>query len=215
MLCSLETYHVLLDIIWFNYLAMDILVADYRSRASNDAQQPISTHEYLLKEGYSNSLCDKYLAPLLSTLWGTNVGKLLPQFPAEALVRCLRDHKLFRTQRTTPDFRRINAGTSHLIQSMASSFPFEKVHLNTRVREIVRLGKKEYAISTDGGELHFDHIVFAVDNDEVLNILGSNIDAEQKEIIQGLRTTKNIAVLHSDPLVSKNMTLCPIFNPLM
>ncbi|KAF7592471.1 hypothetical protein BBP40_000252 [Aspergillus hancockii] len=206
MLCNPETYRILLDVTWLNYLAMDILMTEYQPTESNDAQQSLSTHDYLLKEGYSNILCDKYLAPLLSTLWGTNVGKLLPQFPVKALLNCLCDHKLFHTQRTTPNLRRIDAGTSHFIQSMASSFPSEKVHLDTRVQEIIRLGKKQYAISTaDGTEMHFDHIVFAVDNDEILKILGSNMDAEEGGIIRGLRTTRNIAVLHSDPLLTPSM----------
>ncbi|GMG08036.1 unnamed protein product [Aspergillus oryzae] len=87
---------------------------------------------------------------------------------------------------------------------MARGFSPENVHLNTSVREIVRMGKKQYSLFTaDGRELHFDHIIFAVDNDEILKVLGSNIDTKETEIIQGLKTTNNIAVLHSDPFVSK------------
>ncbi|KAB8239395.1 uncharacterized protein BDW43DRAFT_3584 [Aspergillus alliaceus] len=205
MLYSLRAYRLVLDIIWFNYLAMDLLGGNYRSRESADVEPSPTAHEYLSKEGYSKSLCDNYLAPLLSTLWGTNVGRLLPQFPVKTLIRCLCDHKLFGTRRTTPNFRRIDAGTSHFIQTMARDFPSGNVHLNTSVTEVVRLGKKIYNLSTaDGRELHFDHIIFTVDNHEILKILGSSMDAEEEDIIQGLRTTNNIAVLHSDPLLIPN-----------
>ena len=203
MLCSLGTFRLLFDIIWFNYLAMDILIDKRRFHDKANVQQTLSTHKFLSKEGYSKSLCDEYLAPLLSTLWGTNIGRLLPQFPMTTLIRSLCDHQLFGTPRTTPDFRRIDCGTSHVVQTMARGFSPENVHLNTSVREIVRMGKSQYSIFTaDGRELHFDHIIFAVDNDEILKILGSNIDTEEMEIIQGLKTTNNIAVLHSDPFVS-------------
>lgn len=204
MLCNLGTIRLLLDIIWFNYLAMDVLIEKRRSHDKTNVQQSLSTHEFLSKERYSKSLCDQYLAPLFSTLWGTNVGRLLPQFPVKTLIRSLCDHQLFGTRRTTPDFRRIDGGTSHVVQAMARGFSPENVHLNTSVREIVRMGKKQYSLFTaDGRELHFDHIIFAVDNDEILKVLGSNIDTKETEIIQGLKTTNNIAVLHSDPFVSK------------
>ncbi|GAB1192295.1 hypothetical protein APSETT444_001484 [Aspergillus pseudonomiae] len=86
---------------------------------------------------------------------------------------------------------------------MAKGFSSENVHLNTRVREITRVDKRQYSLFTaDGRESHFDHIIFAVDNDEILKILGSNIDTDETEIIEGLKTTNNIAVLHSDPFVS-------------
>ncbi|QMW28509.1 hypothetical protein F9C07_1334690 [Aspergillus flavus] len=203
MLCNLGTIRLLLDIIWFNYLAMDVLIEKRRSHDKTNVQQSLSTHEFLSKERYSKSLCDQYLAPLFSTLWGTNVGRLLPQFPVKTLIRSLCDHQLFGTRRTTPDFRRIDGGTSHVVQAMARGFSPENVHLNTSVREIVRMGKKQYSLFTaDGRELHFDHIIFAVDNDEILKVLGSNIDTKETEIIQGLKTTNNIAVLHSDPFLA-------------
>ncbi|KAE8415675.1 hypothetical protein BDV36DRAFT_285132 [Aspergillus pseudocaelatus] len=185
---------------------MDILIDKRRSHDKTNVQQSLSTHKFLSKEGYSRSLCDEYLAPLLSTLWGTNIGRLLPHFPMTTLIRSLCDHQLFGTPRTTPDFRRIDGGTSHVVQTMARGFSPENVHLNTSVREIVRVGKRQYSIFTaDGRGLHFDHIVFAVDNDEILKILGSNIDTEEMEIIQGLKTTNNIAVLHSDPFLAPNI----------
>ncbi|KAE8352376.1 FAD/NAD(P)-binding domain-containing protein [Aspergillus coremiiformis] len=205
MLCNLGTYRLVLDIIWFNYLAVEILVNN-RSCENIHVQQSLSTLEYLWKEGYSRSLCDKYLAPLLSTLWGTNVGRLLPKFPARTLVRCLWDHKLFGTRQTLPDFRRIDAGTSHFIQIMSRNFPSGKVHVNASVRKILRVSKKQSCLITaDGMEMHFDHIVFAVDNHEIRRILGANLDIEEREIIQGLRTATNIAVLHSDPLLAPNI----------
>ncbi|OGM41123.1 hypothetical protein ABOM_010199 [Aspergillus bombycis] len=206
MLCSLGTVRLLLDIIWFNYMAMDILIDKRPSRDKTNVQQSLSTLEFLSNEGYSKSLCDQYLAPLLSTLWGINIGRLLPQFPVKTLIHSLCDHQLFGIRRTTPDFRRIDGGANHVVQTMVKGFSPENVHLNTRVREITREGKRQYSLLTaDGRESNFDHIIFAVDNNEILKILGSNIDTDETEIIQGLKTTNNIAVLHSDPFLAPNI----------
>ena len=54
----------------------------------------------------------------------------------------------------------------------------------------------------NGEQMEFDHVIFAVDSQTTLRLLGSAIDAEEKEILQDIGTTRNIAVLHSDSRVS-------------
>ncbi|KAE8374753.1 FAD/NAD(P)-binding domain-containing protein [Aspergillus bertholletiae] len=203
-LCSLGNLRWLLDIIWFNYLAVDILTDKHHSHDKANVQ--LSTYEFLSKEGYSKRLCDQYLAPLLSTLWGTNVGRLLPQFPVKTVIRSLCDHQLFGARRTAPCFRRIDGGASHVVQTMTEGFAPENVHLSTSVWKVVRIGKRQYTLFTeDGRESHFGHVIFAVGNDEIVKILGSNIDTEEAEIISGLKTANNIAILHSDPFLAPNL----------
>ncbi|KAE8144934.1 FAD/NAD(P)-binding domain-containing protein [Aspergillus avenaceus] len=203
LLCNLETCRTLLEILWFKYLVMGPLKGESRRWGSNDIHESLSTHEYFSNEGHSEGLCDKYLAPLVSALWGTNAGRVLPEFPVKALINSLSQHKLLSTRRNLVDFRRISDGTTQLIQSMTSNFPPSQVHLETRVRSISHRGKKQYGLVTaDGREMSFDHVVFAIDSDEILKLLGCSIDSEEKKTIQNLRTTKNIAVLHSDPLLT-------------
>ncbi|PYH96251.1 FAD/NAD(P)-binding domain-containing protein [Aspergillus ellipticus CBS 707.79] len=202
ILCNTETYRILSDIIWLRYLAVDILDPKFRNSKADDVLQSLSTHDYLSEEGYSNNFRDKYLAPMLSMLWSTNAGKFLPQLPVKALVRCLYDHHLLKPHQVLPDWRCIRPGASQLVQSMSQQFPSSKVHLKTRVTEVIRHGKDHYCIlMSNGQEMFFNHIIFAVNGPETIKILGSHSSAQEKEIIQGLGYTRNIAILHSDPLL--------------
>lgn len=203
-LCSLETYRILFDIIRLKYLVLDILIdralfsSQHRSRHSSNA------YDYLFNEGFSSSFRDKYLAPLLSTLWGTNAGRFLPRLSVRDLARFLHDHDLLRIRKFSTPWRRMDVTASQFVQRMAGSFPASKVHLGTRVQKVKRTEKGRYNIFTSNSEkMDFDHVIFAVDSDETLRLLQSTKSAEEREILQDIRITKNIAVLHSDNSVSR------------
>lgn len=184
-------------------MAVDVLDHGFEACNPTDAQS-LSMHEYLAGEEYSNIFIENYLAPLLSMLWSTNAGKFLPRVPAKALVQALCDHQLLRPRQALPDWRRIGPGVSHFIQTMTKSFPSSKVHLKTRVREVVQYGKKYGIMTSAGEEMFFNHIVFAVNGQETIKILGTLANEQEKEIMRSLGSTRNISVLHSDPLVSHN-----------
>ncbi|PWY87657.1 FAD/NAD(P)-binding domain-containing protein [Aspergillus heteromorphus CBS 117.55] len=201
-LCSLETYRILSDIIWLRYLAVDVLSTKLGACKTKNVLQSLSAHDYLSGEGYSNNFRNKYLAPMLSMLWSTNAGKFLPQLPVRALVQCLCDHQLLKPRQVPPDWRCIKPGTSQLVHTMSQHFPASKVHLKSRVVEVIRHGKNQYGVLTsDGQEMFFNHIIFAVNGPETIKILGSHASLQEKDIIQGLGSTRNISVLHSDPLL--------------
>lgn len=95
----------------------------------------------------------------------------------------------------------ISAG--QFIQHMAAGFPPSNVHIRAKVQEVKRIGKKGYRlVIPNGEEMDFSHVIFAVDNQEALQLLKSTIRAEEMEVLQDMRTTRSIAVLHSDFLVS-------------
>ncbi|GLA24894.1 hypothetical protein CBS147346_8977 [Aspergillus niger] len=203
-LCNFETYRILCDVIWMRYMAVDVLDHGFEACNPTDAQS-LSMHEYLAGEEYSNIFIENYLAPLLSMLWSTNAGKFLPRVPAKALVQALCDHQLLRPRQALPDWRRIGPGVSHFIQTMTKSFPSSKVHLKTRVREVVQYGKKYGIMTSAGEEMFFNHIVFAVNGQETIKILGTLANEQEKEIMRSLGSTRNISVLHSDPLLMPNV----------
>ncbi|THC94402.1 hypothetical protein EYZ11_006131 [Aspergillus tanneri] len=99
-------------------------------------------------------------------------------------------------------------GVNNFIEAMTRNFPLERVHLNTNIREIQLSGKGQYSlITSDGQQLYFDHIVFAVDGQEILRLWHPKLlSVEEKEIIEHLKTTKNIAVLHSDVLLTTRIS---------
>ncbi|GKZ19181.1 hypothetical protein AbraIFM66951_008015 [Aspergillus brasiliensis] len=203
-LCNIETYRVLCDVIWLKYMAVDVLDHGFETCKPTDFNMS-STDEYLAGEEYSNTFIENYLAPLLSMLWSTNAGKFLPRLPAKALVRCLYDHQLLKPRQALPNWRRIGPGMSHFIQTMTKNFPSSKVHLRTRVGKVVQYGKKYGIMTSAGEEMFFNHIVFAVNGQETIKILGSLANEQEKEIIRSLGSTRNISVLHSDPLLMPNV----------
>ncbi|RAH58108.1 FAD/NAD(P)-binding domain-containing protein [Aspergillus piperis CBS 112811] len=203
-LCNLETYRILCDAIWLKYMAVDVLDPGFEACKPTDPQS-LSSHEYLAGEEYSNTFIENYLAPLLSILWSTNAGKFLPRVPAKALVQALYHHQLLKPRQALPNWRRIGPGMSQFIQTMTKSFPSSKVHLKTRVTEIVQYGKKFGIMTSAGEELFFNHLVFAVNGQETIKILGSLANEQEKGIIRSLGSTRNISVLHSDPLLMPNV----------
>jgi len=101
---------------------------------------------------------------------------------------------------------------SQFVQRMTDSFSAGKVHLGTKVQQVKRTGKGKYSLFTsDSEEMDFDHVIFAVDSDEVLQLLQPTKKAKEREILQDIRMTNNIAVLHSNPSVSKTLLSILIF----
>ena len=207
ILCKLETYRLLLDVLSLRFLGVDVLTQP----AVEGADMQDSTESYLLDKGYSDGFRDRYLTPLLSTLWRTNVGRFLSSLPVKALVHSLSDHQLLSTCDTIPKWRRIDPGVRYLIEAMAKDFPLEKLHFQTKVNEIMRRSKSQYdLVTSEGKHSHFDHIILTVDGQEILRLLGSAATAEEKDILRWLGVTKNIAVLHSDAHVSQSAVLRPL-----
>ncbi|KAL4919985.1 hypothetical protein BDW62DRAFT_29430 [Aspergillus aurantiobrunneus] len=196
ILFKLETYRLFLDAISLRCLGADVLIRP----TSEGAYVQHSTESYLSEKGYSDSFRDRYLTPLLSTLWRTNAGRFLPSLPVKVLVHSLSNHQLLSMYEAVPKWRRIDPGTRHLVEAMATILPSQKLHLHTKVNEIARRSKSHYdLVTSEGTHSHFDHIILTVDGHEILRLLGSTVTAEEKDILQGLGVTRNIAVLHSDP----------------
>ena len=202
-LCSLETWRILFDIVRLKYLSLDVLMDRHSFNQRCNSQQSPSVHDYLSNEGFSSSFRDKYLAPLLSTLWAANAGRFLPRLSIKFLAYFLHDNKLLCILESLPHWRRVNITASQFIQRMADGFPSSRIHFGTRVQAVNRTAKNNHTLLMCNGEqMEFDHVIFAVDSQTTLRLLGSAIDAEEKEILQDIGTTRNIAVLHSDSLVS-------------
>lgn len=199
MFCSLETWQTIFDVVRFKYLAVDILGDEVE-----DLGFLPSVQDYLEKEGYSHSFCDSYLVPLLSALWRTNAAKCLSSFPVKSLVRFMYDHEILSTPWQKAGWRTIQGGMEEFIKAMSKTFPADKLHLRTRVVNVEPADMDaDFTLRTNNDELYdFDHIIFAVDGEEVLKICSPLLDVQETNIISGLRTSKTVGVLHSDASVS-------------
>lgn len=203
ILCNWEAYRILFDIVRFRYLAADVL-ADRSCPDKRHGGQPQPTaQDYLAREGFSDSFRDKYLVPLLSILWGLDAGRTLAHFPIRTLCQLLHRHRLLSGSHPGPEWRRIDRGANQFIQGVLCGLPADKVHLRTRVSAARPWGKDRFILLTsDGAQRPFDHVIFAVDAQECIRILGSAAASKELGVLQELRGSKHIAVLHSDPGVS-------------
>lgn len=207
ILCRFETWQMLFSILRFRYLAVDLLLDKKRLSLSplnrgQDDQSSLSVDEYLANEGFSANFRDKYLIPLVSTLWGTDAGRFLPRFPIRPLVRSLFDHHLLCTPRSTPQWQQLDQPASQFMKTMAMDFPVTNVHLRSRVIELKTSAnhKGRFVLTTsDNNTEYFDHIIFAVDSQEILDILRPIINADEQDVLQALGTSTHVGVLHSDP----------------
>ncbi|KAL2003639.1 hypothetical protein VTN02DRAFT_3023 [Thermoascus thermophilus] len=203
-LWSLKTWQTLFDIIRFRYLAVDVLADETQADGGYQLHRdgyPQSVRDYLSKKEYSDSFYEDYLVPLLSVLWRrTDVARSLSNFPIKALVRFMYDHQLLSVSRTVPRWRVVKGGASQLIQTLSKDFSAEKVHLKTRVVHVQQPGKNgAFILHTADGQSHpFDHIILAVHAEEILKIMHSALDSKERYVLRGLRTSKTVAVLHSD-----------------
>ncbi|KAL4738318.1 hypothetical protein BDV11DRAFT_206074 [Aspergillus similis] len=175
---------------------------------SENAGSQESTERFLQEKGYPNGFRDRYLTPLLSTLWRTNAGKFLPNLPVKVLAHSLHEHQLLFLCENMPKWRRIDPGVRYLVDALAKSFPLERLHLQTKVNEISRRSKSQYDLLTsDGKHSRFDHVILTVDGPEILRLLCSTVTEEENRVLQSLRVTRNIAVLHSDfPATTDNVS---------
>ncbi|KAJ0426414.1 hypothetical protein BJY00DRAFT_84999 [Aspergillus carlsbadensis] len=204
ILCKLETYRLLLDIVSLRYLGADALAHPVTDLASAQDLADI----YLAGKGYSNNFRDRYLTPLLSMLWRTNAGRYLSHIPIKALTQSLNDHQILSTCETVPRWRRIDPGVRYLIEAMIKHLPRENLHLRTKVQEVIRHSRGKFDLVISGGKQShfddFDHIIFTVDGREILQLLGSRVDAEERDIVRSLGVARNIAILHSDKPSTKH-----------
>jgi len=181
-------YHMLFDIIRFNYCSAEVLAWDVhhpRARESMD--------EYLTGEGYCAAFRNDYLVPMTAAVWSTGPTACAASFPIMTLVRFMWNHHLLNTLTARPDWLTIPGGSRRYVERIAGRLP--KVKLRSPVRKVER-GKDAVAITTDEGTHSYDHVIFASHADATLAMLDA--DREEQEVLGHFRFTVNTAILHSD-----------------
>jgi predicted NAD/FAD-binding protein len=193
---------MLFDIARLRYTCLDLLI-DGHQRSERHAQHETVMRHHFASEQYSNTFYAKYLASMLSALWGINAGKVIDHLPVKAFVRCLLDHSILCPRPKRLKWQCINDGARQLILVLAKAFPSHRIHVKTRVTGISRSTKESFVLMTsDGQKAHFDHLIFAISASEIQQILGTTRTSKETEILQKLQTARHIMVLHSDPPVS-------------
>jgi predicted NAD/FAD-binding protein len=199
-------WRLLFDIVRFNQFALDLLEDEENDndpiRDSNNGTNPHpreeSIGEYLNREGYSQTFRDDYLIPMTAAVWSTSPDKASLHFPAITLVRFMWNHHLLTTVAARPDWMTISGGSQLYIDAVMKDFPRDRVHLRTKVTALRPRKDGHVTLCTENWEEDFDHVILATHGDQALEIMDQAATTEERKILSGFKTNKNVAILHSD-----------------
>jgi predicted NAD/FAD-binding protein len=199
-------WRLIFDIVRFNQFALDLLTVKGESendltRANIKRGQPNADEEsigqYLDREGYSQTFKDDYLIPMTAALWSTSPDKCSLNFSAMTLVRFMWNHHLLNTVSARAPWMTIPGGTKQYIDAVLADFP-KCVHLNSKVTSLIPGKDGVVFLSVNGRTEVFDHVVLATHGDQALEILGQAASKQENEILGAFKTSRNVAILHSD-----------------
>lgn len=209
---SARMWRMIFDIVRFNQFALDLLMTEEESEedpvagsseSSSGPKHQESIGDYLDREGYSDAFRDDYLIPMTACVWSTSPEKCSLEFPAITLVRFLWNHHLLSTIAARPSWMTITGGSKRYIDVVMKAFPQKNVHLSTPIAEVTTGENGKVTVRTTRGETEeFDHVILATHGDQALKIVESDATSEEKKILSGFKTSRNVAVMHSDLSVS-------------
>lgn len=152
---------------------------------------------FLAERGYRAEFLEQYLVPLGSALWSAPPNTFR-QFPADFVIRFLRNHRLLQSSRR-PRYRFVEGGAHNYVNALIAPFR-EHIRTNCRVRR-VRRGSEYAEVETEtGGRERFDQVVIATHADTALELLQDPCPLE-REILGQFPYQSNSAVLHTDTSV--------------
>lgn len=204
---SPRRWRLIFDIVRFNQFALDVIIkedeSDERPTGRTKHRQArsysqISIGEYLDREGYSQTFKDDYLIPMTAMVWSTAPDKASLHFPALTLIRFMWNHHLLNTITERPDWLTIPGGTRTYIDTVMKTFPEDRIHLSSQIEAVVPQPDGKVMLRVNGDELFFDHVILATHGDQAYNLLRKSATKQEKDVLEGFRTTHNIAVLHTD-----------------
>ncbi|KAI9741160.1 MAG: hypothetical protein M1834_002873 [Cirrosporium novae-zelandiae] len=214
-LLKLSFWRMIFDIIRFNHFAADLLISndngEYVNLPSNVSSLKGSSltdgggesiDDYLTRENYSAAFRDDYLIPMTAAIWSTPPSDCALSFPILTLVQFMYNHHLLNTITPRPEWLSITGGSCKYIEAITASFPKSQlcVHMNTKVSSLQPITGGLVNLWTDGdpSPKKFDHVVLAVHGPQAADIMKEYGTDEEKKILGYFKTSKNVAVLHSD-----------------
>ncbi|KEF57617.1 uncharacterized protein A1O9_05535 [Exophiala aquamarina CBS 119918] len=207
-LFRLRMWRLIFDIVRFNEFALDLL--QEQTESENDPQSVGSTSkvagpsnesigDYLDRERYSQEFRDDYLIPMTAAVWSTSPDKCSLEFPAITLVRFMYNHHLLSTIAKRPDWLTIPGGSKQYIDAVLQGFPRDRIHLKSQVTSVIPSKSGPVSLTANGRDYEFDHVILATHGHQALEILKPVATRQEIEILSGFQTSRNVAVLHSDP----------------
>ena len=206
-------WQLIFDIIRFNQFALDLLMDEEESdndpivEPKGGGKSPKSQEtigEYLDRNRYSQAFRDDYLLPMTAAVWSTSPDKCSLQFPAMTLVRFMWNHHLLNTISQRAPWLTIRGGTKRYVDAIMKDFPQERVHLNSEVKSVTNTEDGRVILAVGSQRVEYDHVILATHGDQALNIVRPSATKDEIGILSNFKTSRNVAVLHSDLSVRKS-----------
>ena len=156
----------------------------------------LSLGDWLETRRFSPWFRERFLLPMGGAIWSTSAREVL-RFPARNFIHFFCNHDLMTGLDPAQRWRTVTGGSREYVR---------RVH--ERLGPRVQLGRRAVSVETvearprlrfaDGAVETFDQVVLAVHGPEALALLATP-DGQQASVLGAFRTSRNRAVLHSDP----------------
>ncbi|MDC0182599.1 FAD-dependent oxidoreductase [Nitrosomonadales bacterium] len=171
------------EIINFNKVSINLLKTN----------EHISLGNFLKKNKFSNFFCERYILPMGSAIWSTDITKIL-EFPAIFFIKFFKNHGMLNIN-NRPQWLTINGGSKEYVDRLTA--PFKKnIKLNCEV-ELIERNSEYVTVTHKDGIDKFDYIFLACHSNEALSLLKSPTHNEKK-ILSSINYVKNKVTLHTD-----------------
>lgn len=161
------------------------------------ADEGLSLSEFLDRCGYDPVFQRDHLLPQAAAIWSCSVNDIA-DYPATAFVDFCDSHGLMRfTDR--PQWRSVKGGSRAYVDKLARSVG-DGVRAGRAVASVRRLPFGVTVRDTRGREEWFDHVVIATHADQALKLIEAPT-REETAVLGAFRYSRNLAVLHSDPVM--------------
>lgn len=83
------------------------------------------------------------------------------------------------------------------IEAVMKDFPGDSVHIKTKVTAFTPSKDGHVTLSIDEKEESFDHVIIATHGNQTVEIMNKTAKHEGRNILDGFKTKKNVAILQS------------------
>lgn len=183
-----EFHKMLADIVRFNASAERFL-------EHATASDQLTIGNFLARDRYSDSFCNRYLLPMSAAIWSASLERIRA-FPARSFLQFFKNHGLI-TLNDRPEWRTVAGGSIAYIAKLTASFK-ERINPSLGARKLLRDLNGVTVINTDGHSNRYDAVVVACHADRALDLIEAPSASEQS-ILGAFDYQTNTAILHSDP----------------
>lgn len=172
----------------------------------------LSLGDYLATKGFGGAFRDRHLLPMAAAIWSSSPERIL-SFPAQSFVRFFANHGLLEIG-ARPRWRTVQGGSREYVRRLLRGHEGQ-LRLATPIVSVRRDARGAEITTGQGHREHYDAIVLATHADSALKILGSDADAQERQVLGAFHYLRNDALLHSDPrLMPKRRTVWASWNYL-